>query len=53
MDCPRCHGYVVEATEQDEEGEYCECRKCLNCGFRTYMQPVGKLIQVTKGQVYS
>ena len=52
MSCPRCAGLVVEMIEQDEEGEYCECVKCLNCGHREYMQPVGKSIEVMKGLVY-
>ena len=52
MDCPRCIGLTAEVIEQDEEGEYCECLRCLNCGWRLYAQPVGKQIEVTKGVYY-
>ena len=54
MICPRCTGLVVELIEQDEDGDYCECVKCCNCGYREYPLRVGKQqIEVMKGQVYS
>ena len=52
MDCPRCSGLVVELLEQDEEGEYCECVKCINCGWRLIAQTTGKQIAVVKGLAY-
>ena len=52
MDCPRCHGLVVEITESDDEGECADCLKCLNCGWRQVAVPISKQIEVVKGLVY-
>ena len=54
MTCPHCTtGFVVDVLEQDEDGDYCECLRCLNCGHREYMQPVGKQIEVRKGEYFN
>ena len=52
MDCPRCNGFVSEVTERDDEGEYCDCLRCCNCGWRQYAERVGKHIEVVKGENY-
>ena len=53
MSCPRCVGLVVELIEQDEDGEYCECLRCLNCGMRQCAVKTGKLIEVRKGEYFN
>ena len=53
MTCPHCTtGFVVEVLEQDEEGDYVDCLKCLNCGMRQYAVKTGKPIEVRKGECY-
>ena len=53
MNCPKCRGFVVEVLEQDEDGDYCECLKCLNCGMRQYAVKTGNQIEVRKGEYFS
>ena len=53
MDCPRCHGLVTEVTERDDEGEYVDCLKCIQCGWREYAPVVGKQIEVVKGEYFN
>lgn len=53
MDCPRCTGLTVEVIERDDEGEYCDYLRCLNCGMRQYAVKAGKPIEVRKGEYFS
>lgn len=52
MTCPRCHGFVTDCSDMDEQGDPCELVRCVNCGFRQVVEPVGKRIEVVRGHYY-
>ena len=52
MYCPRCSQLILSRIGYDEDGERHEEDYCPSCGWCKVLQPVGKPIEVRKGEYY-